>query len=790
MAGIFPGAASKETAPAADANDHGFKVVGKRTRKVDGLGLATGKALFVDDWPVDRPLVGRILTSPLAHARIKSIDTSEAEKLPGVACVLTHKDVPRTPHTTAGQGYPEPSPYDTYVLDTKVRFVGDRVAFVAAETAEIAEKALKLIKVVYEELPAILDHETAMDEGQPVIHDEEDASGILDASRNIAAEVGIEVGDVEKGLKAADKVFEGTWRTHYAQHTPIEPHISMAYIDENNRIIIVTATQVPFHVRRIVGMIFDIPLKRIRVIKPRIGGGFGTKQEMLLEDVVVALTLKTGRPVKLEYSRKEEFVSSRTRHPMTVKLRAGVKKDGTITAIDMYALSNTGAYGSHALTVLSNTGSKTLPLYKCENVRFKGHAVYTNMPVGGAYRGYGATQGYFALESLIDDMAEWCGKDPLEFRQMNHIEEGGTSPIFKKLGEGREGMEQNVESSSLPECIEQGAAAIGWAAKRAAGKQGVKKRGVGMCILMQGSGIAGIDMGAAAMKMNEDGSFNLFVGATDIGTGSDTILVQLAAERLGVELEDIQVLSSDTDLTPFDVGAYASSTTYISGGAVVKCADKMRGRILEVAGDMLGEDPQTLDIVDKKVVSPSGKTLALGEVGLHTWFYAEDKKQLVAGASHVSMTSPPPFTAHFAEVEVDTETGKVDVVNYAAATDCGTPLNPNLAEGQVEGCIMNGLSFALTEEYVFSSKGAMLNPNFFDYKIWTTVDQPPLKIILCPTYEPTGPCGAKSVGEIGINGPMPAIANAIYNACGIRLYETPFTPDRVLAALKAKAEEE
>lgn len=764
-----------------------FSVVGKNKPKVDGLSLATGKAKFTADFVEKNALFGKIVPSPHAHAKILSIDTSEAEALPGVHAVLTYKDVPRTPHTTAGQGYPEPSPYDTYVLDNKVRFVGDRVALIAAESKEIAEKAVKLVRVEYEVLPAILHPEDAFKDGAVVIHDESDSHGIFNTNKNIASHVEVNLGDLDKGFADADIVVEKRYETQYAQHTPIEPHVTYSYVDEHNRIIIISATQVPFHVRRIVGMIFDIPLKRIRVIKPRLGGGFGTKQEMLLEDACVALTLATGKPVLMELTRKEEFISSRTRHPMVVYLKTGMKNDGTITAIDMYCVSNTGAYGSHALTVMSNTGSKTLPLYPCDNVRFVGDAVYTNMPVCGAYRGYGATQGYFALESNLDMMAEQAGIDPLDLRKKAHIKEGETSPIFKVLGEGREGFEFYIESCSLPQCIESGAKEIGWE-KRNEQQSGVKKRGVGVAIAMQGSGIAGVDMGAARLKMNEDGSFNLYIGATDLGTGSDTILAQIAAEVLGIDSSDIIVYSSDTDMTPFDVGAYASSTTYISGGAVEKCAKAMKEKILDVAAEMIGVDKSDLSVADQKVTASNGKSVSYSEICYHTFFYSADKKQLEADASHLSYTSPPPFSANFAEVEIDTETGELKVLKLVSAVDCGTAINPNLARGQTDGGLLNGLTYAICEEYIFSKEGKMLNPSLFDYKIYNAKDIPEIVSIIVPTFEPSGPFGAKSVAEISINGPIPAIANAIYNATGVRLYETPFTPQKILAALKEKKE--
>ena len=761
------------------------KVIGKPVRKVDGIPLATGQPVFTLDVDLPGAAVGKVLRSPHAHAEIVRIDTSRAEELPGVLCVLHHGNVPRIPCTTAGQGWPEPSPYDSFLFDRKVRFVGDRVAAVAAESEEIADEALRLIEVEYRVLPAVLDPEGATAPGAPVIHDEEDARGIHDPQRNIAAAIDIRVGEIERGFSESDVVVETTCEFPYVQHVPLEPHCLIAYLDEEDRLVIRTSTQVPFHVRRIVARALGLPLSRIRVIKPRIGGGFGTKQEIILEDVAAALALRTRRPVVMKYTREEEFVAARTRHPMKVRVKLGAKKDGKLHAIEMDVLSNTGAYGTHSLTVLSNVGSKTLPLYnKAPHIWFHGKAVYTNLPVAGAYRGYGATQGYFALEVAIDELAEKLGIDPLELRLKNHIRAGETSPIFEKIGEGREGKAQVIRSCALEECIREGAKRIGWSEKR--GKRlrdGPWVHGVGMAIAMQGSGITDIDMGAATIMMNEDGTFRLLVGATDLGTGSDTILAQIAAETLGVPVKAISVYSSDTDFTPFDTGAYASSTTYVSGNAVLLAARKVREEILRVASGVLGEPPGELELRDGRVVSTrTGKGIPLAEVG-HRAMYVTDQRHIIASASFVPPESPPPFAAFFAEVAVDVETGRVRVVKFVGVADCGTPIHPRLAEGQLEGAIVQGIGHALYEEMLLSKRGGVRNPNLFDYRIPTAADVPDIEVVLIPSEEPTGPYGAKSIAEVGINGPAPAIANAIYDAVGVRLYRIPFTPDRVLSGI-------
>ena len=765
-----------------------FKVVGHSVPKVDSMALAQGGPLFCADNLPRGCLFARMLRSPHAHARILSIDTSKAESLAGVAAVIHHGNVPRVMRTTAGQGAPEPSPYDFTTFDSKVRYVGDRVAAVAAESEAVAEKALSLIRVEYEVLEPVLDPRKAMDKDAPRIHDEPDARAVIpvpyEPERNLAAHVDMQVGDVEQGFKQADVVLDREYVCQYAQHTPIETHCALGEPLANGRIRITTSTQVPFHVRRIVAQALEIPVSRIHVVKPRIGGGFGAKQEVLIEDVVALLALRAKRPVYFELSRKEEFVSSRTRHSMVVRVKTGIKQDGSLTAVDLDILSNTGAYGSHALTVACNCGSKVLPLYRWPQIRFSADAVYTNLPVAGAYRGYGATQAAFGMEIQFDEMARAIGMDPVELRLKNHIREGETSPVFAALGEGGEGVEQKIDSIGLQRCIEQGAEAIGWNKQRAAGR-GVHRRGLGMACLMQGSSVPEVDMGAAYIKMNEDGSFNLLVGATDLGTGSDTVLAQIAAEVLGVGVDKIVVRSSDTDVTPFDVGAYASSTTYLSGEAVRKAAADVAAQIRKEAAGMLDVTVRSVKLMDARAVAKGGKSVDFSAVALRT-LYGENLRQIAATASHFTKKSPPPFSAHFAEVEVDTETGLVRVIKYVATVDCGTAINPTLAEGQVEGAVLNGISYALCEEFLFDPKGRMRNNTFREYKIFCTRDLPEVQAILVPTYEPTGPFGAKSVSEIGINGPLPAISNAIFDAVGVRMRRAPYTPERVLAELAKK----
>ncbi len=764
-----------------------LQVVGHNERKVDGRALVTGQPVFVDDAPAPAGMLHlALLTSPHPHARIRSLDVSAAEALPGVALVLTHENTPTRRYTTAGQGYPEPSPYDARMFDPKVRFVGDRVAAVAADDLATARLAAQRIVVDYEVLDPVLSIDAALAPDAPVVHDEPD-SDAFDASRNLAAHATAIVGDVEAALAAAHTVVDVTVETQYAQHAPIEPHAARAELDPAGRLLLTTSTQVPFHVRRIIAHLLQIPVHRIRVVKPRIGGGFGVKQEVLIEDLVALTTLRTGRPCSLVITRAEEFVSSRTRHPMRVRVRLGADADGLLEAIDLDVLSNTGAYGTHSLTVLSNVGSKTLPLYPTAAAqRFVGHAVYTNLPVGGAYRGYGATQGQYAMEVAIDQLADRLGVDALDLRRRNHLRAGGTSPIFRELGEGREGVEQTITSCELPACIEIGAQRIGWAAKRGQRRRdGSWVHGVGMSIHLQGSGIPRIDLAAANLKLNDDGSVNLTLGATDLGTGSDTVLGQIAAEVLGLPLEKVLVTSSDTDLTPFDVGAYASSTTYVSGTAVLRAAEDLRGQLLEVAAAVLEVPVDDLRLEDQRAVAADGRSTSLEELALRS-LYAVDQRQLAANASAVLDTSPPPFLACFAEVAVDLDTGRLRVLRLVAAVDCGQAIHPRLAEGQVEGALVNGLGYALMEDLAIDPEGRARGTDFGRYKIPSTLDVPPIEVVLVDSYEPTGPMGAKSVSEIGINAPLPVIANAVHDATGVWLTRPPFTAERVWRALNGE----
>ena len=766
-------------------------VVGKPETKVDAIKLAKGNPAFVDDIDLRGMLYAKLLTSPHAHAHIRDIDDSEALALAGVHAVIHYKNVERVKYASGGQSYPNPPPHDQVSFDNKVRYVGDRVAAVAADTLEIAEQALKLIRVEYDVLPAVFDENEAIKPGAPVIHDEADTKDIHDASRNLVHHIEAEVGDVAQGFAEADHVFEHSYYVHQVQQAPIEPHIAISWWDADERLVIRTSTQVPFHARRMVAPLLGLPVRQIRVIKPRIGGGFGVKQEMLIEDIVGHLTLKTGRPVRLELTRSEEFRSSRTRHPQTITWKTGVMADGTLHSQKFSVVANTGAYGTHGLTVQTVTGLRGLSSYNCPNRQFDCLVAYTNLPVPGAYRGYGAPQALFGLEAHMDEIAHELGMDTIEFRRKNWVQAGDPMPIAPHLGEGEKDTVVEIpiiESCGLNECFEQGMQAIEWQRKREAGWHEVPgkphlRRGLGAAMCMHGTAIPGLDMGGASIKMNDDGSFNVLVGATDLGTGSDTVLGQMAAEVLGVPLNDILMYSSDTDMTPFDVGAYASSTTYISGTAVKKAAEQVAEQIKERAALML-DLPTTAGIrlENKTAVAPDGRSVSLGEIALHS-LHQEDQRQIMGNASYVSVASPPPFAGQFAEVEVDTETGQVTVTKLVMAVDAGVPINPLTASGQVEGGMVQALGYGHCEEMAYDETGNLINDEFGPYHIYRADEMPWMQAILVQTNEPTGPFGAKAIAEIPKDGVAPAIANAVFDATGVRIRQIPFTPQRVYAAL-------
>ena len=772
-------------------------VVGKPEVKVDAVRLAKGNPAFTDDIEPRGMLYAKVLRSPHANARIAGIDDTRARAVPGVHAVLHYGNTPRVKYASGGQSWPNPHPYDQVSFDDRVRHVGDRVAAVAAETIEAAEEALRLIDVAYEVLPPVFDERIAMDSGAPVVHDEDDTTHICDPQRNLVHHIAAKRGDVEGHLAAAPHVFEQTFRVHQVQQCPIEPHISMAWLDPDERMVVRTATQVPFHTRRMLAPLIDMDIKDIRVIKPRIGGGFGAKQEMLIEDIVAHLAIATRRPVRLELDRAEEFYGSRTRHPQTITYRTAVDNDGTLLAQDMHIIGNTGPYGTHGFTVQIVSGLRGLTSYNAASKRFECHVVYTNIPVPGAYRGYGAPQAEFALEAHMEDIARALDLDPIEFKRRNWVKVGDEMDIAPHLGERAVAEEEldeypKVMSSGIEECVAQGMREVGWDRRadeswKAPADRPSIRRGIGFAFCMHGTAIPFLDMGGCSIKLNDDGSFNMLIGATDLGTGADTVIGQIAAEVLGVPLDDIKVYSSDTDVTPFDTGAYASSTTYISGTAALRAAEAVRVRLKERAAMLLEVDePCTIELRDRRAYAADGRSVTLEEIALDSLHW-QDQEQIMGTASHVSPDCPPPFAAQFAEVEVDVDTGQVTVTKLVMAVDCGVAINPVTASGQVEGGMIQALGYAHCEEIVLDGDGRMVNPSFGPYKIYRADEMPDTVVYLVQTMEDSGPFGAKAVAEIPKDGVAPAVRNAILDATGVAINELPFTPERVWVALREAA---
>jgi len=765
-----------------------MKVVNNKVKSIDGLGVMKGRKAFTDDFAEKDTLIVKVLRSPHPYARIVAVDDKLAVELEGIEMVLTHKDFKRIPFTRAGQGYPEPSPHDKFVLDEYVRYIGDEVLAVVGVNDSVVEKALSLIKVEYEVLEPVLDFENAKD-NKVIVHPEEEIHEMFDIGfkpkRNIAASYGMEIGNVKKTLETCDYVVKETFYTQAQAHVMLEPHTVNARMDYQNRLIIYSATQTPFHVRRIISQGLEIPLSKIRVIKPRVGGGFGGKQAIHGEMLVAYVTYKTGKPAKMVYTRKEVFESSYSRHPMRIEMTLGADKFGYLKAIDCEALSDTGAYGEHALTVFMVTGSKVLPLYnKVDAVRFVGDIVYTNHTPAGAYRGYGAIQGNFALESAVDALCKKMEMDPIEFRKLNMMKEKETSPIFEIMGEGTAGTAMIMETCKLDECVDKGMELIGWKEKYPRRESKNKIRSVGMAIAMQGSGIPYIDMGSATIKLNDDGFYNLMVGATEIGQGSDTVLTQIAAEELMCEVDKVVVYSSDTDLTPFDVGAYASSTTYVSGNAVLKAAKDLKERMITEAARILGIEVEKVGFDGKEFWDEeSDKSISLIDLS-NQITYSHEQKQLQVTSSYVGHKSPPPFMAGFIEIEIDKETFEIDILHYVSVVDCGTTINPMLAKGQVDGAIVQGLGMAHFEDVKYAKNGRMISNDLLNYKIPTRLDVKKLTTIFVDSYEESGPFGAKSVGEIGIDTPPAALANAVYNALGVRITSLPITSEKIFKEIR------
>ncbi len=758
-----------------------MKYVNMPVPKTDAMSLVTGKPVYTDDLAPSDCLIVKLLRSPHANAWVEEIKTDAAKKIEGIECVLTYEDVSHKRFTLAGQTAPEISPWDRYIIDKHVRFVGDTVAIVAGETEEAVDKALKRIKVKYRVEDAVLDIHTAKD--NPIlVHPEEDwympipAGG--DNRRNLCSSNVEEVGDVDAMLEKCAYTVDQVYHTKANQQTMMETFRTYCYMDHFQRLTVVSSTQIPFHVRRIVGNALNIPSSKVRVIKPRIGGGFGAKQTSVSEVYPALVTWVTGKPSKIVFSRKESMIASSPRHEMEVHIRMGADENGIVKAIDLYTLSNTGAYGEHGPTTVGLSGHKSIALYRhTEAYRFAYDVVYTNMQAAGAYRGYGATQGIFAVESAADELAHKMGMDPVKFRELNMPMEGEALPGYPDVPING--------SCTMDKCLARAKEMIGWDEKYPFRDMGNGKvRGVGIAMAMQGSSIAGLDVGGADIKLNEDGSYTLALGCSDMGTGCDTILAQMAADCLDTDMKNIVVFSVDTDISPYDSGSYASSTTYATGNAVMQACAELRKRIHSFGAQMLEVSVEESDFDGTAVRTEDGKEVTLRQIALKATAGICSELQVVKEYS--SPISPPPFMVGAAEVEIDKETGQIDVIDYVGVIDCGTPINPNLARVQAEGGIGQGIGMVLYEDVQYTEKGKIRNNSFMQYKIPNRMDIPSVRIEFESSYEKTGPFGAKSIGELVIDTPCPAIANAVYNATGVRVRELPITPEKVAMGILAK----
>lgn len=749
--------------------------VGKGVIKKDAMALVTGQPVYCDDLAPKDCLIVKLLRSPHAYAKIKSIDTSIAKKIPGIEAVYTYEDVPTSRFTLAGQSYPEPSPYDRRILENVVRYVGDEVAIVAGANEDCVDRALKAIKVDYEVLEPLLDFEKSID-NTIVVHEEDDYKCLCeignDVKRNIVSSGESVVGDVDAVLKECDVVLERDYHTKANAQAMMETMRSYCYIDTYGRLNCVCSTQIPFHVRRILSNALEIPKSKINVIKPRIGGGFGAKQTACCEIFTAFVTWQLKKPSKIVYTREETFAASNSRHEMKMHVRIGATKDGTIEAIDLYTLSNQGAYGEHGPTTIGLAGHKSLPLYNhVKASRFTYDVVYTNTMRAGAYRGYGATQGQFAVESIINELADELNMDPCEIRFKNMTRENEVLSQY---------YNEELNACALDRCLEKAMEMIDYKNKPLRRDMGDFVRGLGVSLSMQGSGISGLDVGSVEIKLQDDGFYTLSIGATDMGTGCDTILAQMVAECMDCNVDQVVTSALDTDHSPYDTGSYASSTTYVTGMAVVKACEKLRNSILEAAAGFFNVDKKDIEFDGKKINTLDHMhEMSLADFA-DTCFNGGIAKALIASDSHMSPTSPPPFMVGIAEVDVDKLTGEIKVHDYVSVVDCGTVINPNLARVQAEGGIVQGIGMALSEDITYSDDGKMRNRNFLQYKLPTRVDVPSVRVEFESSYEDNGPFGAKSIGEVVINTPTSAIASAVKHATGVQVRTLPITAEKVL----------
>lgn len=757
-----------------------MKAVGKAVRKKDSMQLLLGKPVYTDDLVNNSPLVVKLLRSPHANAVVESIDAGIAMKVPGIVGIYTWEDVPGKRFTNAGQTYPEPSPYDRLILDRQVRFVGDPVAIIAAETEKAAVRAMKLIRVKYRVLTPVLDFRTAKDNAI-LVHPEPDwyppcpVGG--DNKRNLVASETTTSGDIEAVMDSCDIVIDRVYHTKAYNQAMMETFRTYTELDRYGRLRVLSSTQIVFHVRRILSHALGIPKSMIRVEKPRIGGGFGAKQTSVSEVYPAYVTMKTGRPAEIIFTREESQIAGSPRHEMEVHVRLGASKDGRIRALDVYTLSNSGAYGEHGPTTVGLSGHKSIPLYtgSLEAHRFSYDVVYTNVCAAGAYRGYGATQGIFAVESAVNELAETIHMDPTEIRARNMVRQGMTMPAY---------YNETASACALDRCLDRCKEIFNWDERYPVRDMGNGKvRASGVAMAMQGSGISGVDVGSATVKLTEDGRYILLIGAADMGTGCDTILSQMVAECMDCTIDDVVVFGADTDASPYDSGSYASSTTYITGRAVITACDRLKAQILDIAADMLCCERSELEFTGRAVKkTASEEAVSLSDIAYKTQVFST--KNVEATASNTSPVSPPPFMVGMVEIELDKLTGVVRILDYKSVVDCGTVINPALARIQAEGGIVQGIGHTLFENITYDKNGRLIESSFMQYKIPTRLDMGHLQVEFEESNEPTGPFGAKSIGEIVINTPAPAIAHAIYRATGVWHRELPVSPEAIAMSIK------
>ena len=756
-----------------------YNAINQPVRKKDSMQLLLGKPVYVEDIAPKDALAVKLLRSPHANAIVEEINVSVAKKVPGVVDIYTWEDVPKQRFAIAGQTYPEPSPYDRLILDRHVRFVGDVVAIIAAENEKAALKAMKLIKVKYKILEPVLDFHQAKD-NEILVHPEEDWLAQVpvggDAKRNLVASEISGDGDVDAVLADCDEVLEHAYHMRSFNQAMMETFRTYTELDRYGRLHVISSTQIVFHVRRILSRALGIPKSKIRVEKPRIGGGFGAKQTAVSEVYPAFVTLKTGRPAQLIFTREESQIAGSPRHEMEVRVRLGADKDGHIRGLDLYTLSNSGAYGEHGPTTVGLSGHKSIPLYTggLEAFRFGYDVVYTNTMAAGAYRGYGATQGIFALETSVNELAEKLGIDPTIIREKNMLREGMKMPAY--YGE-------TANACALDKCMARCKELFHWDEKYPVRDMGNGKvRAAGVAMAMQGSCISNVDVGSATVKLADDGSFNLIIGAADMGTGCDTILAQMVAECMDCSVDDVAVFGADTDASPYDSGSYASSTTYITGKAVEMACAKLKTQLCGIAAGMLGCSTEEVVFENGRVKQiNTEKSVSLAEISVKD--QVNNDIAAVATASHSSPVSPPPYMVGMVEIELDKDTGEVKILDYVAVVDCGITINPALARIQTEGGIVQGIGHTLFENITYDRNGRPIESSFLQYKVPTPLDMGHLRVEFENSYEPTGPFGAKSIGEIVINTPAPAIAHAIYRATGVWHRELPITPEKILMSM-------